>query len=134
MALQFHIVEKAELLREVLLLGPAALPAVSPVQNQELETERVDLDRGLEADTKVVVVHLVELGARMKQTDVAGDGEEEVVVERGEFGQLVFEHLRCRLCALAFLLDTGLYRFRENLVWELPKPVFEKRADDVGIV
>jgi hypothetical protein len=109
LALHFQIVQVVELLCEVLLLGPAALPAVSPVQNQELETERVDLDCRLEADAKVVVVHLVEFGAGVQQADVAGDGEEEVVVERGEFGQFVFEHLRCCFCALTFLLNTSLY-------------------------
>jgi hypothetical protein len=65
---------------------------------------------------------------------MAGDCEEEVVVEWGKFGQFVFEHLWCSLCALAFLLDTGLYCLWEDLVWQLPKPVLEKRADDVGVV
>jgi hypothetical protein len=37
------------------------LPAVTPIEDEELEAERIDLDGWLEADAQVVVVHLVEL-------------------------------------------------------------------------
>ena len=60
------------------------MPTVAPVQDEELEAECIDLDRWLEADAKIVIVHLVELGARVQQADVASDGEQEVVVERRE--------------------------------------------------
>lgn len=58
---------------EIVLLCPTALPAISPIENEKLEAERVDLDSWLEADAQVVVVHLVELRAGMQQADVAGD-------------------------------------------------------------
>jgi hypothetical protein len=37
------------------------LPAVTPIENKELEAESIDLDGWLKADAQVVVVHLVEL-------------------------------------------------------------------------
>lgn len=77
----FKRLQIVELIPQIVFLSPTALPAIAPVQNQELETESINLDGRLEADAKVVIVHLVELGARVQQTDMAGDGEEEVVVE-----------------------------------------------------
>ena len=64
-----------ELLRQILLLGPAALPAVTPIEDEELKAERINLDGWLKANAQVVVVHFVELRARVQETDVAGDGE-----------------------------------------------------------
>jgi len=120
LTLKFHNTQKIDLVCQEILLCPAPLPAVPPVQNQKLKAECINLDGRLETYTQVVVVHLVELGARMQQTDVAGDREQEIIVERGELGQLILEHLRCRFSPLTFLLDGCLDCFRENLVRELP--------------
>jgi hypothetical protein len=57
----FQPTQVSELFREVFLLCPAALPAVTPIEDEELEAESIDLDGWLEADAQVVVVHLVEL-------------------------------------------------------------------------
>jgi hypothetical protein len=53
------------LIPEIILFCPASLPAVAPVQNEELEAKGIDLDCRLEADAQIVVVHLVELRARV---------------------------------------------------------------------
>ena len=70
---------------EVLFLCPAALPAVFPVTDQKLETEGVYLHAGLEANTKIAVIHLILIDIRMEEVEMAGDGEEEIVVIWGEF-------------------------------------------------
>ena len=44
---------------QMLLFGPAALPAITPVADEELEAKRVDFQAGLEADAEVTVVHFV---------------------------------------------------------------------------
>ena len=111
--------KKLHLFSQELLLCPTALPAVPPVQYQELKAEGVDLDRWLKTYTQVVVVHFVELRARVEETDVAGDRKKEIVVEGWQFGQLVLQHLRCCFRALAFLLDFGLYAFGKDLVGQL---------------
>lgn len=74
-----------ELIRQVVLLGPATLPAVTPVQDQELEAKCINLDGWLETNAQIVVIHLVELGAGMEQTDVTRNGEEQVIVEGRQF-------------------------------------------------
>lgn len=48
-----------------LLLRPAALPAVLPIADQELEAESVNLHARLETNTKVAVVHLVLIDIRV---------------------------------------------------------------------
>ena len=82
MVLVLNSIQQPHLFCQVFLLGPAALPAIAPVQNQELETERINFNSGLKANAQVIVVHLVEFRAGVQQTDMAGDGEEEIVVER----------------------------------------------------
>jgi hypothetical protein len=59
---EFQRVQKFDLVSQVVFLGPAALPAVSPIQDKKLETKGVDFDGRLEANAKIVVVHLIELG------------------------------------------------------------------------
>jgi hypothetical protein len=110
------------------------LPAVAPIQDEELEAEGINLDSRLKADTEVVVVHLVELGARVQKADVASDREEQVVVERRQFGELILEQLGCSLGTLTFSLDLSLDLLRKDLVGQLSQPALEKRADHVGIV
>jgi hypothetical protein len=105
-----------QLFSQVVFLCPTALPAVAPIQNKELEAESVNLDGRLEADAQIIVVHLVELGAGVQQADVAGNGEEEVIVEWRELGELVLEHLWCGFCALTFSLDLGLNFLGEYFV------------------
>lgn len=112
----FQGAEETHLVCQEILFCPASLPAVSPVQNQELKTEGVNLDGWLETDAQVVVVHLVEFGTRMQKTDVAGDCEQEIIVEWRKLGQLIFEHLRCRFGPLTFVLDGRLNRFGKDLV------------------
>ena len=80
--LDLQRVQKVDLILQEVFLRPTALPAISPIQNKELEAERINLDSRLEADAQVVVVHLVELGTRVQQANVAGDRKQEVVVER----------------------------------------------------
>lgn len=109
-------IQVVQFLRQVFFLRPATLPAVAPIEDEELEAKGVDLDGWLEADAQVVVVHLVELRARVQETDVAGDGKEKVIVERRQFGKLVFQHLGCGFGALTLLLDTVLNHLREDLV------------------
>ena len=81
LALFFEGLQIVKLVSKIVLFSPAALPAIAPIQYQELKAESIDLDGRLETNAQVVVVHLVELGARVQQTDMAGDGEEQVVVE-----------------------------------------------------
>jgi hypothetical protein len=65
---------------------------------------------------------------------VAGNREEEIIVEWWQLGQLILQHLRCRFSTLTFLLDPGLGCFGEDLVRQLSQPVFEQRADNIGII
>lgn len=65
---------------------------------------------------------------------MAGDGEEEVVIERRQLGKLILQHLRCGFGALALLLDAVLDRLWKDLVRKLTQPVLEQRSNDVGIV
>ena len=69
------MVQEVDFVCQKVLLSPTTLPAVSPVQNKELEAKGVDLDSRLETDAEVVVVHLVEFGTRVQQADVAGNRE-----------------------------------------------------------
>ena len=84
-----------------------------------MEAKSINFDGGLETNAQVVVVHLVELGARVQQADVAGDCEEEVVVERWELRKLILEHLWCGFGTLALALDSGLDLFRKDFIGEL---------------
>ena len=110
------------------------MPTVAPIQDKELEAERIDLDGRLKAYAQIAVVHLVELSTGVQQTNVACDGKEKIIIEGWQFRQLVFQHLRSALGALALLLDPRLRRLGKDFVRELPKPVLEERADDVGII
>lgn len=65
---------------------------------------------------------------------MAGDGEEEVVVVGWEFGQLIFEHLRNLVGALAFVLNADLRIFRKEHVGQVTQPGLEHGADDVDVV
>ena len=55
-----------ELYGEILFLGPAALPAISPVQDKKLKAEGINLHARLEADAQVTIIHLVLFGARVE--------------------------------------------------------------------
>ena len=82
------------LLLKISLLAIAALPAISPITDQKVETEWVNVDTRLEANAKVMIRHLVESAVGVKDCNVASDGEEKVVIIRRKLGEFVFEHLR----------------------------------------
>ncbi len=126
--------QDAVLLDEGLLLGPAPLPAIAPVADKEVEAEGVDAEAGLEADAEVFVVHAVLIDVGVQQAEVAGDGEEEVVVPGWEGGEGVFEHLGHFGCAGALHGDAVLGFFWEDFVREFAEPGFEHGADDVDVV
>lgn len=65
---------------------------------------------------------------------MAGYREEQIVVEGRQLGQLVLQHLWRGFGTLALLLDPRLCSFGEDFVWELPEPVLEQRADNIGVV
>lgn len=87
------------LLLEPLLLGPASLPAVLPIADEELEAEAVDFHARLEADAEIAVVHFVLIYIRVEKVQMACDREEEIVIVRGKLRELIFQHLRDRSCA-----------------------------------
>lgn len=78
-----HVEEHVFLLC-VLGFGLAAFPAVAPIADEEFKAEGVDFHAGLETDAQVAEVHFVFLRVREEEREMAGDGEEEVVVEGRE--------------------------------------------------
>ena len=78
---------------QILLLRPASLPAILPVADKELETEGIDSHTRLEADAQIAVVHLVLVHIGMEEIEMAGDGEQKVVVVGREFGEFILQHL-----------------------------------------
>ena len=54
-----------QLFCKIFLLSPAALPAIPPVKDEELEAKGVNLHTRLEADAEISVVHFVLFGARV---------------------------------------------------------------------
>ena len=119
---------------QVFFLGPAALPAFTPVADEEVEAERVDLHAGLEADAEVAIVHFILVDVGVQQAQVTGDGEEEIVVEWWELREFVLEHLRDFGGALAFICDALLGFQREYLVWEFAKPCLEHGANGIDVI
>lgn len=72
-----------------LFLGVAALPAVTPVANQVVEQPALEVQARSDAHSEVVEVHLVAVLVGEEERQVAGDGEQEVVVEWWELGECV---------------------------------------------
>jgi hypothetical protein len=66
---------------EILFLGPATLPAISPILDQPLEEEGTNPQTRLKANPQGIEAHLGCLGMSVKKTDVARDGEKDIVVE-----------------------------------------------------
>lgn len=66
-----------------LLFGPTPLPTIFPVADKEIEAKGVDLHTRLETDAQIAVVHLVLVDVRMEEVEMAGNGEEEIVVIGG---------------------------------------------------
>ena len=126
--------EDAVLLGEGLFFGPAALPAVTPVADEELEAEAVDAEAGLEADAEILVVHAVLVDVGVEETEVARDGEEEVVVPWWQLGECVFEHLGHFNCTGTCCGDLALGVFGENFVGKFTEPGFEHGTDDIDVV
>lgn len=73
-------VNNTVLLFQILLLGPAALPAAAPVANKELEAVGVDANARLETYAKIAVAHFVLVMVVMEKAEMTCYGEEEVVV------------------------------------------------------
>ncbi len=117
-----------------LFLRPTSLPTISPVADQELEAETVDSQTRLEADAEVGVIHFVFLHVGVQQAQVAGDGEEQVVIPRRKPRQLVLQELGDFLRSRTFPGNPRLGRFGEDLGREVAQPGFEHGADDVDII
>jgi len=62
-------------------LVPATLPALAPLADQEFEAESIDLHTWLETDAEISEVHLVFVRVGEEETEMASDGEEEIIVE-----------------------------------------------------
>lgn len=90
------------LLLDVLVLVFAALPAISPVADQKLETECINLHTGLETNAQVLEVHLVLVRMSQQKTEMTGDGKEEIILEWREVGKFVNQKLRNLVRASAF--------------------------------
>lgn len=135
-------VSQALLFIKLFLLGPAALPAVAPVTNQIVEEPALQVKTRANADRQVVQVHAVTLLVGEEQAQMAGDCEEQVVVEWRKLGESVAELLGCRLTHdievrvlfLKLRAQSVLQVLRENLRRELAQPSLEHAADGVRIV
>lgn len=88
---------------KVFFLCPAALPAVLPVADQEVEAECINFHARLEANAKVAVVHFVLVDIGVQEVEVASDGKKKVIVIRRQFGKFIFQHLWRSRRTLAFL-------------------------------
>ena len=130
------------LLIELLLLGPAALPTVAPIPDQVVEEPALKVKTRSNADGEVVEIHAVTLLVRQEETEVTGDGEEQVVVERWELGESVAELLGCGLAhhieVRVLLLKLGaqsvLQVLRKDLCRKFAKPGLEHAANGVWVV
>lgn len=67
---------------KVLLLGPATLPAILPILDEELKAETIDAKTWLEAYTQIAVIHFVLVRERMEKAQMTCNGEEQIIVER----------------------------------------------------
>jgi hypothetical protein len=67
---------------KIFFFCPTPLPTIFPVTNQEMEAKRVDFHARLETDAKVAVIHLILVNIGMKKVEVAGYGEEKVIIVR----------------------------------------------------
>ena len=60
----------------------ATLPTILPITDKEVEAESIDLHTRLETNAKIAIVHLVLVDIGVKEVQVAGDGEQKVVIVR----------------------------------------------------
>jgi len=135
-------VTQALLLIELFLLGPATLPAVAPVANKIIEEPTLQVETRSDADREVVEVHAVTLLVRKEQAQVAGDCEEQVVVEGRKLGESVTEllggrlahHIEVRVLFLQLSGQRVLQVLWEDLGGELAQPGLQHAADGVGII
>lgn len=65
---------------------------------------------------------------------MAGDGEEQIVVEWGKVGELVDQHLWNLLGSRTLPCNTLLDSFWKKFVLKFTEPGLEHRANDVDIV
>ena len=122
------------LFRQSLFFRPAALPAVAPVTNQELEAERVNSKTWLKTDAQVAVVHLVLVDISVQQAQMTGDGEEEVVVPRGKARQLILEQLGHFSSPCTLFTDFGLDAFWQDLGRKISQPGLKHASNDIDVV
>jgi len=128
-------IEEYILLLDVICLGLASLPAVSPALDQPPETQCINSHAWLEANAQVAVVHLVFVGVSQEKRKVAGNSKEKIVVEWREIRELINEHLRdCIGGTVMCLSDTILGSLGEQLVRKFTEPSLQHGADDVDIV
>lgn len=127
---------------KVVFLGKAALPAVAPITHEVIEEPSLQLEAWADANAKVVKVHLVRLLVGQEETEMARNGEEEVVVERWQLGQSVTEFLWCFLIGafevqvVLFQLcgQRGLNFIGHHLGWQVSKPFLQHAANLVRVV
>lgn len=110
------MMEDSVLLFNKLSLVGAALPAVSPIANQEFEAKGIDFHARLEADAQVSKVHFILVRVSEKQAEMACNGKKQVVVEWGKIRELVDEQLGDFFGALTLTSNLLLGRFREELI------------------
>lgn len=101
----------------MLLFGPAALPAVPPVANEELKAERIDFEAGLEADAEVAVVHFVLVYVGVQETEMACDGKKQIIVPGRQFRKFILQQFGNIFRSSTFLSDFGLSGFWKNFGW-----------------
>lgn len=65
---------------------------------------------------------------------MAGNGEEEIVVERRKVGEFIDQDLGNGFRASGLLVNSVLRGLWEQLVGQFAKPSFKHRADNIDIV
>jgi hypothetical protein len=94
----------------------------------------IDSQSGLEADAQIAEIHLVLVREGVEEREMAGDGEQKVIVEWGELRELIAEDLWGFGGAHRSGSHASLCGLWENLIWKLPQPSLEHRTDDIYIV
>lgn len=96
-----------------LFLGPAPLPTISPVTDKELKAKTVNSETRLKADAEVGVIHFILVHVGVKQAQMTGDGEEQVVIPWRQPRQLVLKEVRDFFRSSTLSSNSELSRFRE---------------------
>lgn len=99
-----------------------------------METETIYLEAWLKAYAEILIVHLVGIHVRVKQTEMARDGEEKVIIVWRELGEFVLEHLWHLRCPCAFFGNPCLSLFRKKFIRNVAKPGLKHGADDIDVI